>query len=174
MEAMGSEETFFYFSFGSNMLKERITIHNPDATFYKVAKLKDFRLDFNYKSRRWQGAVATIVEDPSSHVWGVVWLKDRSKLNALDEQEGVHQGIYHPLTVAVETIDGEVLECRTYQQSRDWEMDRRPSSVYKNVMIRGAREHGLPERYIIDCLEAIVDNGFDGEVEVQLDLLKKC
>ncbi len=40
MEAMGSEETFFYFSFGSNMLKERITIHNPDATFYKVAKLK--------------------------------------------------------------------------------------------------------------------------------------
>ena len=53
MEAMDSEETFFYFSFGSNMLKERITIHNPDATFYKVAKLKVCRSQFYFTLFYW-------------------------------------------------------------------------------------------------------------------------
>ncbi len=73
----------------------------------------------------------------------------------------------------VTTIDGEVLQCRSYQQVQDWEMDRRPSIVYKNVMIRGARENGVPDEYIKNCLEAIVDNGYDGQVEIQMDLLKK-
>jgi len=39
-------------------------------------------------------------------------------------------------------------------------------------MIRGARENGVPDDYI-RYLEAIEDNGYDGEVQVSLDLLKK-
>ena len=73
----------------------------------------------------------------------------------------------------VTTIDGEFLQCRSYQQVQDCEMDRRPSIVYKNVMIRGARENGVPAEYIKNYLEAIVDNGYDGQVEIQMDLLKK-
>ena len=52
-------------------------------------------------------------------------------------------------------------------------MDRRPSAVYKNVMIQGAKENGVPDDYIKNCLEAIEDNGYTGEVQVKLDLLKK-
>ena len=47
--------------------------------------------------------------------------------------------------------------------------DCRPSTVYKRVIVHGAIENGLPEQYI-KKLENIEDNGYDGEVDVQLPL----
>jgi hypothetical protein len=40
-------------------------------------------------------------------------------------------------------------------------------------MIKGAREQGVPEDYICNILEKIEDNGYNGEVEINLDLLIK-
>ena len=41
-------------------------------------------------------------------------------------------------------------------------------------MITGAKENGLPDNYIENVLMKIEDNGYNGSVEVQLDLLKKA
>jgi hypothetical protein len=46
---------------------------------------QDFRLEFNYRSLRWMGAVATIVETHSCHLWGVVWIKNNDTITSLDE-----------------------------------------------------------------------------------------
>ena len=46
-----------------------------------------YKLDFNYRSLRWQGAVATVVESPESHVWGVVWVKENQTIASLDEYD---------------------------------------------------------------------------------------
>jgi len=155
------------------MLKERIQINDPDAKPYAAAKMDGYKLDFNYRSTRWQGAVATVVESPESCVWGVVWIKHNSTIASLDEQEGVHLEIYKPIFVEVTTTEGEVLKCRCYQQITELEEDRRPSAVYKNVMVRGARENGVPEDYINNELITIIDNGYDGDVEVKLELEKR-
>ena len=88
-------------------------------------------------------------------------------------QEGVHLEIYKPIFVEVTTTEGEVLKCRCYQQITELEEDRRPSAVYKNVMVRGARENGVPEDYINNELITIIDNGYDGDVEVKLELEKR-
>ncbi|XP_046446169.1 gamma-glutamylcyclotransferase-like [Daphnia pulex] len=170
---MENNSTYFYFSYGSNMLKERIQINDPNAKPYAAARLDDFRLEFNYRSLRWMGAVATIVETHGCHLWGVVWIKNNDTITSLDDQEGVHQGIYKPLTVKVTTVNGETLNCRCYQQICEWEVDRRPSVVYKNIMIKGAKENGVPEDYIKNNLENIEDNGYNGEVQVKMDLLQK-
>lgn len=37
--AMKSDTNYFYFSFGSNMLKERIRLNDPTAMPYAAAKL---------------------------------------------------------------------------------------------------------------------------------------
>ena len=47
--------------------------------------------------------------------------------------------------------------------------DCRPSTVYKRVIVQGARENGLPADYI-KKLESIEDNGYDGDVDVKLPL----
>lgn len=88
-----------------------------------------------------------------------------------NRQEGVTQGIYQPVFVQVTTGTGKTLLCRSYQQSRPWEEDRRPSATYKNFILRGAKENSLPQDYIENHLETIVDNGYDGNVQDTLDLL---
>ena len=46
-----SGKTFLYFAFGSNLLEKRIHINNPSAVFRSIAKLKDYKLGFNYFSQ---------------------------------------------------------------------------------------------------------------------------
>ncbi|XP_068226953.1 gamma-glutamylcyclotransferase-like [Palaemon carinicauda] len=166
---MANRNCFLYFAYGSNLLTERIHINNPSAKKIHVGKLNDYRLDFNYFSQRWQGSAATIVEDPGNHLYGILWEIENEDMANLDMQEGVHQGIYKAVEVDVETLDGEKVKARSYQIIRPLEKDRRPSSVYMDVIIRGAKENGLPEDYI-KYLEGIEDNGYNGKVDVKLNL----
>ena len=39
-------------------------------------------------------------------------------------------------------------------------------------MVKGARENGVPEDYIKNELITIIDNGYNGDVEVSLELEK--
>ena len=47
--------------------------------------MQGYQLDFDHYSQRWQGATATVVEAPDSHVWGVVWMKNNSAIPSLDQ-----------------------------------------------------------------------------------------
>uniref|UniRef100_A0A8C3W8B3 gamma-glutamylcyclotransferase n=1 Tax=Catagonus wagneri TaxID=51154 RepID=A0A8C3W8B3_9CETA len=86
------EESFLYFAYGSNLLKERIHLRNPSAEFYCVARLQDFKLDFGNSqgkiSETWHGGIATIFESPGDEVWGVVWKMHKSNLSSLDNWRG--------------------------------------------------------------------------------------
>ena len=91
-------------------------------------------------------------------------------------QEGVNDGIYERIAVSP-IVDGQPVNCVAYQitnVTRDNAIASHgnkllPSSVYKNVIIRGAKEHDLPGEYI-KYLEEIPDNGYNGEVEVHIRL----
>ncbi|XP_063610195.1 gamma-glutamylcyclotransferase-like [Penaeus indicus] len=169
---MASCNCFLYFAYGSNLLTERIHINNPSAKMVDIGKLKDFRLDFNYFSQRWQGAAATIVEDPGNHLYGVLWEIANEDMKHLDKQEGVDHGVYKAIEVDVEASDGKMVKARSYQLIRPLEKDRRPSFVYLDVILRGAKENGLPKDYI-DFLEGIEHNGYKGKVEVNLNINKQ-
>ena len=84
----------------------------------------------------------------------------------------MHEGIYRPVSVTAVTPCGDRLSCRSYQLITPPEQDRRPSAVYKDVIVRGAAENALPEEYR-KFLAAIEDNGYSGEVEVALDLSQR-
>lgn len=169
---MMSTNTFLYFAYGSNLLAKRIHINNPTAVRVGIAKLKNYRLDFNYKSIRWQGAAATIVPDKGKHLWGALWEIDNVNMESLDRQEGVGVGVYEVKHLPVELPDGQVTECRTYQLCvlpetlKDGEIlpeSRRPSKIYMDTIIEGAIETGLPEEYIKQ-LRSIPHNGYCGDV----------
>merc|ERR1711990_1151446 len=165
--AAGNGGKFLYFAFGSNLLRERLHISNPSAVFKAIARLPAHRLEFNYFSRRWQGAAATIVEADNEEVWGVLWELSIEHLTTLDAQEGVPT-VYNRKTVTVE-VDGGEEEAFTYFLVKPVEEDRRPSAVYLDVIVRGAKENGLPEEYI-EKLQSIEHNGYRGEVGVTINL----
>ncbi|CAG0878929.1 unnamed protein product [Darwinula stevensoni] len=162
-------KTFSYFAYGSNLLTDRIKLNNPSAKLKTIGRVSDYALAFDYYSRRWQGAAATIVPSEGSEVWGVVWELSEHDKRTLDKQEGVGSGIYRPIEVSVKTKEDFILPCRAYQLIALEEQDKRPSKVYKDVIIRGAEEHGLPHDYI-EKLRMIEDNGYDGPVTIKLPL----
>ncbi|XP_077272846.1 gamma-glutamylcyclotransferase [Temnothorax americanus] len=171
--------TFLYFAYGSNLFSKRIRLSNPTAVMKNIGYIKNFRLDFHRYSKRWQGASATIVETENSVVWGVVWELNKCNLATLDNQEGVRDDIYHPMTVNVETPDGTTLTCRVYQQCNNpkehikpenYPMDRRPSPLYLNMILKGAEENHLPTDYV-KFLKTIPHNGYKGEYDVSLSLI---
>lgn len=154
---------FLYFAFGSNLLKERLQLANPSATFYSTGRLKDYKLNFGLWKEQcvdnaWHGGVATIEFCPGADVWGVIWTLNKENLSSLDDQEGVSAGIYSPLEVSVETDNGTVL-CRTYQMNNFHASP--PSPQYKQVVCLGAEQNGLPVEYK-KRLEAVQTNNYSG------------
>ncbi|KAK2830363.1 hypothetical protein Q5P01_018294 [Channa striata] len=164
---------FFYFAFGSNLLKERLQLANPSAIFCCIGRLKDYKLNFGlweeHVENTWHGGVATIESCPGAEVWGVIWTLSNDNLTSLDNQEGVSLGIYSPLEVSVETEKGLML-CRTYQINNFHAC--LPSPQYKQVVCLGAEQNGLPVEYRKN-LKVILTNNYSGPSildQLKLDL----
>ncbi|XP_017059096.1 gamma-glutamylcyclotransferase [Drosophila ficusphila] len=163
---------FFYFGFGSNMLASRIHIQNPTARRIGAGKLENFRLDFHTGSKNWLGAPATIVPTLGSHVFGTIWEIDMCNLKDLDDQESVPDGVYIPISVPVHSLTTDTsITCRAYHLANqpqtdlhsvggkeDIPLDRQPSQTYLKVLVKGAKETGIPEDYI-KWLKGIKHNG---------------
>lgn len=76
-------DKFLYFAYGSNLLEQRIHIKNPSAERAGIAKLDNYRLDFNTYSNKWKGAVATITKKEGGHVWGALWTLNKEHMETL-------------------------------------------------------------------------------------------
>ena len=85
-------------------------------------------------------------------------------------QEGVSKGIYQPIEVEVTTPDGEKHKCRAYQLLINNAQDKRPSPQYLDVIIRGAKQNGLPQEYLEE-LENIEHNGNTQRLKVYEDIM---
>ncbi|TMW50670.1 hypothetical protein DOY81_004238, partial [Sarcophaga bullata] len=164
-------DKFYYFGYGSNMLTKRIHIQNPTAVKIGPGELKNYRLDFNLYSSRWQGSVATVVEHVNRTVQGTLWKIDLKNLSDIDNQEGVHLGIYKNLSVNVKHLSSkETIPARVYvlvkQPPTDLQefkpenvpFDRQPSKTYLQCLVKGAIETGIDASYI-EWLKTIKHNG---------------
>lgn len=93
-------------------------------------------------------------------------------------QEGVHSNIYFRLEVDVELPNGQLQRCFVYEQCDNpkehikftaFPKERRPSQVYLNTILVGARESQLPDEYQT-ILQKIPHNGFNENVDLSLQL----
>ncbi|VDK52637.1 unnamed protein product, partial [Cylicostephanus goldi] len=130
---------FYYFAYGSNLLKERIRVQIKGAEYECNGILKDYVVDFVSNGIRWHGALATIKYKQGSEVHGCVWRVPEDFADELDLQEAR----YHRLTVPIHCQD-RVIDCRTYQFSDENAPSELPSPHYKTVILAGAEEHSLP------------------------------
>ncbi|GJQ84399.1 hypothetical protein Trydic_g3874 [Trypoxylus dichotomus] len=170
-----------YFAYGSNLLAKRLRLNNPSATRNGIGKLEDYEIDFASFSNRWRGAVATITAKQGKHVWGAIWELDIEHLKTLDEQEGVPKGIYFGMDVDIIVDNENKQRCRVYKLTQEAEViqniedlpeNRRPSPAYLKIILLGAGESNLPADYV-EFLKKIPNNGYVGEVAIDLDVLNK-
>jgi gamma-glutamylcyclotransferase (GGCT)/AIG2-like uncharacterized protein YtfP len=147
-----------YFAYGSNMSSERLRRRVPSAQPIGHAELPAHRLHFHKPGR--DGSAKCDIAVPGRttdiSVWGVVFRIDLDHKPRLDAAEDLHRG-YGIKDVAVRLSEGRWLKAFTYY-ALQIDTRLRPYSWYREHVLRGAREHGLPADYVamieaIDCLE---------------------
>src|SRR3712207_5560156 len=74
-----------------------------------VGWLMGWRLTFGGEDFAWEGALSTVVEDPLSQVFVVLYDVPDQDAALLDRWEGGELGLHKKLRVRVHTLDGDVL-----------------------------------------------------------------
>jgi len=136
-----------YLAYGSNMLTERLQRRVPSARPIGRARLPGMGLRFHKRSTD-DSAKASLVPTPDGGgAWGVGFEMDEAELGALDAAEGRGLG-YARQRLSVE-LDGDARAAVVYTaRSAYIDDDLVPYGWYRALVIAGARQHALPERYV--------------------------
>jgi len=136
----------WYFAYGSNLSKGRIEQRTGLVPPARTACLKNHRLAFNVHAE--QAIYANVVPCYESIVWGAAYWCSCQMIDALDKYEGVATGCYRRSWVEVQAENGEPLQATVYVGGGNFVADEGlPSDAYLHLILTGAKEHDLPEKY---------------------------
>lgn len=150
-----------YFSYGSNMSVRRIGERVPSAEPVAVARLPRHRLMFHKVGKDGSAKCdAAETDDLNACVMGVVFDICEKGKASLDQTEGLGRG-YRDKLISVEAAGGQTLKVVTYCATHI-DASLKPFHWYKEHVLRGAREHWLPDHYIraIELVDTIRDPDF--------------
>jgi hypothetical protein len=104
-----------------------------------------WRLTFGGEDFGWEGALSTVVEDPDSQVFVVLY--DVSDLDTaqLDRWEGGELGLHKKLRLRVHTLEGDVLAWVYVLDAYEGGL---PSARYLGVIADAAEQAGAPDDYV--------------------------
>ena len=139
-----------YAAYGSNMDTEQMEQRCPHSPTRGTGWLDGWRLTFGAESIGWEGALATIVEEPFSQVFVLLYDVNDEDMHRLDDYEGADRDLYTKIRVRVETLEGEQLAW-TYVLN-DYEGGL-PSARYLGLMADAAQKAGAPDDYVADLRE---------------------
>lgn len=134
-----------YAAYGSNLDPRQMLQRAPFSPHMGTGWLRGWRLTFGGEEIGWEGAIATLAEDPESSVFVSIYDLTTHDESNLDEWEGVNTDLYRKIRVRVETLSGSLL-CYLYLLN-SYEGGR-PSARYLEIMINAALEAGAPDDYL--------------------------
>jgi gamma-glutamylcyclotransferase len=150
------------FAYGSNMLTAQIKERAPSVRVVNIGQLAGYELSWNKRSRKDGSGKCSITETghPKHVVWGVVHdMSVADKVN-LDRVEGLGRG-YAERVVKVATSTGSGTAMAYYATSIDPGI--RPYDWYRDLVVAGAREHQLPEEYVLALKRVVTMTDSDAD-----------
>lgn len=99
----------YYFAYRSNMDYDQMIERCPNAKYYGIGFLQDYKLGFTRNSKKWDGPVADILVSPGETVWGVIYTISEEDLTSLDKHEG-HPAIYKRKRENIMIYKGPIVE----------------------------------------------------------------
>jgi gamma-glutamylcyclotransferase len=142
-------QTVCYFAYGSNMHSS--TLRGRRGVSYRSAvpaRLRDWHIVFDKTPLFPIGeSFANIVAQPGGEVFGVLFEVTAPDMQHIELTEGVRIGNYQSIEIDAEPLGAPPCRATTLtSEHRDESL--RPSTRYMDLLIAGAREHGLPENWI--------------------------
>ncbi len=119
----------------------------PSSPLAATGWVHGWRLTFGGEDYGWEGALATVVEEPGSAVFVVLYDISESDERSLDSWEGVDLGLYTRIRLRVHTLDTDVLAwlyaLRAYEGGL-------PSARYLGMIADAAETVDAPDEYVRD------------------------
>jgi hypothetical protein len=136
-----------YFAYGSNMASYRLLSRIPGAIQTDTAVLPQHRLRFRKSDNGESGKCdVEMTGNLADNVHGVVYQISRMEKEILDHYEGLGIG-YSEKPIEITASSGRILSAFTYY-AMIIDENLIPYHWYKEHVLRGAIEHGLPQSYI--------------------------
>ncbi len=136
-----------YAAYGSNMHPEQMLERAPHSPMAGTGWLHGWRLTCGGEDIGWEGALATLVEDPLSQVFVALYDIAPMDEDSLDRWEGVGLDIYRRTRVRVHTLDGEDGAWTYVLNGYEGGL---PSARYLGEVADAAESAGAPHDYVME------------------------
>ncbi len=136
-----------YAAYGSNLDPEQMRERCPHSPARGTGWLEGWRLTFGGEDLGWEGALATVVEDPSSRVFVMLYDVSGRDEQTLDKWEAADTGLYRKIRVRVQTLDGDALAWLYVLDAYEGGL---PSARYLGILADAAEKAGAPADYVAD------------------------
>jgi hypothetical protein len=133
-----------YAAYAANLSPREMAERCPHSPLRGTGWLLGWRLTFGGEDRGWEGALATVVEDPTAQVFVALYDIAPADRKALQAWEGADLGLYRKIRVRVESLDGEV---GAFLYVLDAFEGGLPSARYLGILADAAEEAGAPDDY---------------------------
>ena len=135
-------------AFGSNMDPRRMGDRCPHSPLRSTGWLTGWRLTFGGEDHGWDGALATIVEDPLEQVFVAVYDVTDEDATHLDVLESADTGLYRKTKVRVATLLGEQVAWTYVLDAYEGGL---PSASYLGILADAAEAADAPQDYVFGC-----------------------
>ena len=139
----------YYFAYGSNLSSPRLFARISSARALTTARLHEHSLAFHMPGQDGSAKCdAHFTGQAEDTVWGVVYQIDPLQRPVLDRFEGLGD-CYGIKAVKLITAENQSLQAFTYYALRT-DANQPPYCWYRDHILFGAREHGLPSNYLAE------------------------
>ena len=134
-----------YAAYGTNLDPERMSEHCPHSPLQGTGWLTGWRMTFGGEDLGWDGALATIVQDPFEQVFVAVYDVTDEDVSALDGWESADTGLYRKTKVRVSTMNEEVVAWVYVLDAFEGGL---PSASYLGMLADAADAADAPADYV--------------------------
>jgi hypothetical protein len=117
----------------------------PHSPLQCTGWLVGWRLTFGGEDHGWDGALATLVQDPLEQVFVAVYDVTDEDEHALDSWESADSGLYRKTRVRIDTMTGEVVAWTYVLDAYEGGL---PSASYLGIIAEAADAADAPVDYV--------------------------
>ena len=136
-----------YAAYGSNMDPAQMLLRCPHSPQRGTGWLEGWRLTFGGEELGWDGALTTVVEDPTERVFVALYDVPEIDEKELDVWDGVDLGFYSKIKVRVQTLDGDALAWLYVLDAYEGGL---PSARCLKLITDAALAAGAPDEYVAE------------------------
>ena len=150
-------DTLTYFGYGSNMLTVKLKCRCSSVDIIGVYWTKEYNLKFHKKSIDGSGkGNMAPANGGTGELYGIVFTINKDDEQRLDKAEGYGHGYRKKkIEVISEKTNKPLLARAYYADETSIDDNLKPYRWYKTQTLLGAKEHGLPPRYIEEKIENV-------------------